>query len=94
MTTTLEPPVTPPGTSSGTSRGIPPIVTDNDAASTGDARASELGLGSSTALVMGSIIGTGVFTMPAVMAGAGTSSIITLAVIALGAVLLATSRAT
>ena len=29
---------------------------------------------SATALVVGSIIGTGVFTMPAVMAGAGTSS--------------------
>ena len=43
---------------------------------------------SATALVVGSIIGTGVFTMPAVMAGAGTSSIITLGVIALGAVLL------
>jgi len=47
-----------------------------------------LGLGSSTALVVGSIIGTGVFTMPAVMAGAGTSSIITLAVIAVGALIL------
>ena len=47
-----------------------------------------LGLTSSTALVIGSIIGTGVFTMPAVMAGAGTSSIITLGVIAVGAVLL------
>src|SRR5450631_2876916 len=52
----------------------------------GAARA--LGLPSATALVIGSIIGTGVFTMPAVMAGAGTSSIITLGVIALGAVLL------
>jgi APA family basic amino acid/polyamine antiporter len=47
-----------------------------------------LGLTSSTALVIGSIIGTGVFTMPAVMAGAGTSSIITLGIIAVGAILL------
>ncbi|QYG93504.1 amino acid permease [Iamia sp. SCSIO 61187] len=47
-----------------------------------------LGLTSSTALVVGSIIGTGVFTMPAVMAGAGTSSIITLGIIAVGALLL------
>jgi APA family basic amino acid/polyamine antiporter len=47
-----------------------------------------LGLTSATALVVGSIIGTGVFTMPAVMAGAGTSSIITLGIIALGAVVL------
>jgi APA family basic amino acid/polyamine antiporter len=54
----------------------------------GLSRGAELGLMSSTALVIGSIIGTGVFTMPAVMAGAGTSSIITLAVIAVGAVLL------
>ena len=54
----------------------------------GPERSGELGLGSSTALVVGSIIGTGVFTMPAVMAGAGTSSIISLGVIAVGAVLL------
>src|SRR5450759_1581442 len=52
----------------------------------GAARA--LGLPSATALVIGSIIGTGVFTMPAVMAGAGTISILTLGVIAVGAVLL------
>jgi basic amino acid/polyamine antiporter, APA family len=40
-------------------------------------------------LVIGSIIGTGVFTMPAVLAGAGTSSLLVLAVIAVGATLLA-----
>jgi basic amino acid/polyamine antiporter, APA family len=51
-------------------------------------RARSLGLPSATALVIGSIIGTGVFTMPAVMAGAGTSSILVLGVITLGAVLL------
>jgi APA family basic amino acid/polyamine antiporter len=50
--------------------------------------AHALGLPSATALVIGSIIGTGVFTMPAVMAGAGTSSILTLVAISLGAVLL------
>jgi APA family basic amino acid/polyamine antiporter len=49
---------------------------------------SSLGLPSATALVIGSIIGTGVFTMPAVMAEAGTSSILTLGVISIGAVLL------
>jgi APA family basic amino acid/polyamine antiporter len=53
-----------------------------------DAQAHRLGLPSATALVIGSIIGTGVFTMPAVLAGAGTSSIITLGVIGVGAVLL------
>src|SRR3954467_11484138 len=49
---------------------------------------SRLGVTSATALVVGSIIGTGVFTMPAVMAGAGTSSILTLIGISIGAVLL------
>jgi APA family basic amino acid/polyamine antiporter len=39
--------------------------------------------------VIGSIIGTGVFTMPAVMAGAGTSSLAVLLVIAAGAMVLA-----
>jgi len=53
----------------------------------GAARA--LGLPSATALVIGSIIGTGIFTMPTVMAGAGTSSIFTLVVISVGALLLA-----
>ena len=64
--------------------------------STPQARAAEplqgaaraLGLPSATALVIGSIIGTGVFTMPAVMAGAGTMSILVLLVISVGAVLL------
>src|SRR5579875_2025335 len=50
---------------------------------------SRLGLTSATALVIGSVIGTGVFTMPAVMAGAGTSSILTLLTVSVGAVLLA-----
>src|SRR4051794_29243748 len=53
-----------------------------------DRRAHALGLSSATALVIGSIIGTGVFTMPAVMAGAGTSSLITLGIISIGALLL------
>jgi basic amino acid/polyamine antiporter, APA family len=75
MTATLEAPVRAPASPP---RGESP----------GDRRAKALGLPSATALVIGSIIGTGVFTMPAVMAGAGTSSIITLGVIALGAVLL------
>lgn len=83
MTTTTSRPASAPSDrrSSGGATGTPP-----DTAS--PARGEELGLGSSTALVVGSIIGTGVFTMPAVMAGAGTSSIVTLGVIALGAVLL------
>jgi basic amino acid/polyamine antiporter, APA family len=52
-------------------------------------KARALGLTSATGLVIGSIIGTGVFTMPAVLAGAGTSSLLVLVVIAVGAMLLA-----
>ncbi len=52
-------------------------------------KARALGLTSATGLVIGSIIGTGVFTMPAVMADGGTSSLLVLAVIAIGAMLLA-----
>ena len=39
--------------------------------------------------MVGSIVGTGVFAMPAVLAGAGTSSLLVLGVIAVGAMLLA-----
>jgi APA family basic amino acid/polyamine antiporter len=52
-------------------------------------KAQAMGLPSATALVIGSIVGTGVFTMPAVLAGAGTMGIAVLAVIAVGAMLLA-----
>ena len=52
-------------------------------------KARTLGLTSATGLVIGSIVGTGVFTMPAVLAGAGTMGIIVLGVIAVGAMLLA-----
>jgi basic amino acid/polyamine antiporter, APA family len=48
-----------------------------------------LSLASATALVIGSIIGTGVFTLPAVMAAGGTSSLAVLAVVGVGALLLA-----
>jgi APA family basic amino acid/polyamine antiporter len=47
-----------------------------------------LGLTSATGLVIGTIIGTGVFSMPGVLARAGTSSLGVLAVIAVGALLL------
>ena len=52
-------------------------------------KAHALGLTSATGLVIGSIVGTGIFTMPAVLAGAGTMGIAVLAVIAVGAMLLA-----
>jgi len=48
-----------------------------------------IGLISATGLVIGSVIGIGVFTMPAVLASAGTSSLLVLAVVAVGAMLLA-----
>lgn len=75
MTTTIKPPVMAP----------PRAVASEDPL--GD-HAHKLGLPSATALVVGSIIGTGVFTMPAVMAGAGTSSLLTLVAISIGAILL------
>ncbi len=52
-------------------------------------KARTLGLTSATGLVVGSIVGTGLFAMPAVRADADTSSIAVLAVIAVGAMLLA-----
>jgi APA family basic amino acid/polyamine antiporter len=52
-------------------------------------KAHALGLTSATGLVIGSIVGTGVFTMPAVIAGAGTMGLLVLVVIAVGAMLLA-----
>ena len=52
-------------------------------------KARALGVTSATGLVVGSIVGTGVFAMPGVLAKAGTSSILVLGVIALGAMLLA-----
>ena len=48
-----------------------------------------LGLTSATMLVIGTVIGAGVFTMPAVLASAGTISLAVLAVIAVGAMVLA-----
>jgi basic amino acid/polyamine antiporter, APA family len=52
-------------------------------------KAGALGLTSATGLVVGTIIGAGVFTMPAVLASAGTVSLLVLAVIAVGAMVLA-----
>jgi APA family basic amino acid/polyamine antiporter len=79
MTPSLEPPVGGPPPARGVDVAVDTLLTG---------RARELGLRSATALVVGSIVGTGVFTMPAVMAGAGTSSILTLVAVAAGAVLL------
>jgi APA family basic amino acid/polyamine antiporter len=52
-------------------------------------KARTLGLTSATGLVIGTVIGAGVFTMPAVLAAAGTVSLLVLGVIAVGAMVLA-----
>jgi APA family basic amino acid/polyamine antiporter len=52
-------------------------------------KSQAMGLTSATGLVIGSIVGTGVFTMPAVIAGAGPVGILVLGVVAVGAMLLA-----
>ena len=76
-TTSARPASQPPGEQAG------------PAPSAGQEQGSTLGLTSATGLVIGSIIGTGVFTMPAVMAAGGTSSLIVLAVVGVAAMLLA-----
>lgn len=90
MATIVRRPTASPADGSGTpGRSGPAAPAGPDGPrSKADRAAAALGLPSATALVIGSIIGTGVFTMPAVMASAGTSSIITLGVITLGALLL------
>jgi APA family basic amino acid/polyamine antiporter len=65
------------------------MTPDEPLSSRNQVKARTLGLTSATGLVIGSIVGTGVFTMPAVLAGAGTMGIIVLGVIAVGAMLLA-----
>ena len=67
----------------------PPGPQDPQLSPRNQQKAHTLGLTSATGLVIGSIVGTGVFTMPAVIAGAGTMGIIVLGVIAVGAMLLA-----
>ena len=66
-----------------------PSGTPQNGPSRAELKSRSLGLTSATGLVIGSIIGTGVFTMPAVPASAGTSSLLVLAVVAVGAMLLA-----
>ena len=75
-----------------TTTGAPPAsgAREGPASTKTEQKARALGVTSATGLVVGSIIGTGVFVMPAVLAGAGTSSLLVLGVIALGAMVLAT----
>lgn len=72
-----------PAPASQSDSNVPPLSNRNQL------KAQAIGVPSATALVIGSIIGTGVFTMPAVLASAGTMGIAVLAVIAAGATLLA-----
>ncbi|MGA3216219.1 MAG: amino acid permease [Acidimicrobiales bacterium] len=65
-----------------------PAGLEDQIPSRNEIKAHALGLTSATGLVIGSIVGTGVFTMPAVLAGAGTMSLVVLGVIAVGALLL------
>jgi len=81
--------VTDPPQSAVPSSPEPPGSTNPPLSPRNEAKAHSLGLTSATGLVIGSIVGTGVFTMPAVIAGAGTMGIIVLGVIAVGAMLLA-----
>ena len=74
--------------STGLPEAGPPAASDPSLSPRNREKAHALGLTSATGLVIGSIVGTGVFTMPAVMAGAGTMSLIVLGVIAVGAMLL------
>jgi basic amino acid/polyamine antiporter, APA family len=60
-----------------------------DAPRAGQEQHGTLGLASATGLVMSTIVGVGVFTIPAVLAQAGTSSLVVLAVVSVGAILLA-----
>ncbi len=72
---TVRPPERPISPDGGTTRG--------------EEEPGTLGLVSATGLVLGSIVGTGVFTLPAVLAAAGTVSLLVLGVVAVGAMLLA-----
>lgn len=62
---------------------------DPEPTSADQQKARTLGLTSATGLVIGTVIGAGVFTMPAVLAAGGTVSLAVLGVIAVGAMVLA-----
>ena len=78
-------PVRPAGPTGAASSGPAPIT---PLSPRNEAKARALGVPSATGLVIGSIVGTGVFTMPAVLAGAGTMSLAVRGVIAIGAMVL------
>ena len=63
-----------------TSRVVPeqPSTPEHQLSPRNEQKAHALGLTSATAPVIGSIVGTGAFTMPAMTAGAGTMSLVAL----------------
>ena len=65
------------------------MSTTSAPAPTGRDHAGRLGLPAATALIMGGIIGTGVFTLPASIAAYGWMAIIALVVVSVGALMLA-----
>ena len=65
------------------------VETDAVQAAEPESAAASLGLGAAAALVMGSIIGTGVFLLPASLASFGTISLLGFAITAVGAIALA-----
>jgi len=77
----------------------PPVVDTrpgNPPAATGPAtpvpdaeQGDRIGLPGATALVIGSIIGTGIFTVPAALAGFGTIGIVAFVIVSIGAIFLA-----
>ncbi len=90
MTSLLIPPssvgpgVQPHSRAAHAARGPAQMPTPDDAAA-----APALGLTAATALVVGSIIGTGIFTVPAALAGFGMVGVLAFVVVSIGAVALA-----
>ncbi|SHF06144.1 amino acid permease [Streptoalloteichus hindustanus] len=69
--------------------GATPVAPDQPTDARAGRRASRFGLATAVALVMGNIIGGGIFTLPATVAPYGTVSILAFAVLTVGAVALA-----
>ena len=69
--------------------GAPPTVTHSAAPVPDREQGDKIGLPGATALVIGSIIGTGIFTVPAALAGFGTIGILAFVIVSIGAIFLA-----
>lgn len=69
--------------------GHPPAVPAEDATASGREFVNRFGLPTATALVVGSIVGTGVFALPTALAPYGPSSLVAFALVTMGALALA-----